>query len=133
LLRHVDLLLPNEGELALLSGLPASGSTEQIARAAQRLRERGVATVVVKRGDRGALIVDGHDPRQIPTLQVEVVDTTGAGDCFDGALAVALVEGQPLDAAVRFATHAAALSCTQLGAQTAQPTRAEVERALQHG
>ncbi len=130
LLRHVDLLLPNEGELALLSGQPVSGSTEETVRAAQRLRDRGVATVVVKRGELGALIVDGHDPREVPTLHVDVVDTTGAGDCFDGALAVALAEGQPLDAAVRFATHAAALSCTQLGAQTAQPTRAEVERAL---
>jgi ribokinase len=130
LLRHVDLLLPNEGELALLSSLPASESDEQTARAAQRLREWGVAAVVVKCGDRGALIVDGNDPRRVPTLQVEVVDTTGAGDCFDGALAVALAEGQPLDAAVRFATYAAALSCTQLGAQTAQPTRAAVEQAL---
>jgi ribokinase len=66
----------------------------------------------------------------VPTLRVDVVDTTGAGDCFDGALAVALAEGRSIDEAVRFATHAAALACTRLGAQSAQPERAEVEATL---
>ncbi len=129
LLRDVDVLLPNEGELATLAGLPARDAAEA-ARAAQALRERGVGIVVVKRGEQGALIVDEQGARPIATLRVDVVDTTGAGDCFDGAFAVALAEGQPLDAAARFATHAAALSCTRLGAQSAQPTRQEVEQAL---
>jgi ribokinase len=129
LLRDVDVLLPNEGELAALAGLPARDSAEA-ARAAQGLRERGVGIVVVKRGEQGALVVDDQGARPVAAPHVDVVDTTGAGDCFDGAFAVALAEGQPLDEAVRFATHAAALSCTRLGAQSAQPTREEVERVI---
>ena len=78
----------------------------------------------------GALVVDERGARTMPTLRVDVVDTTGAGDCFDGALAVALAEDWPIDEAVRFAAHAAALACTRLGAQSAQPERAEVEATL---
>ena len=129
LLRNVDVLLPNEGELAMLAGMPVE-SVEEATQAAAALRGRGVGTVVVKRGDQGALVVDERGARTIPTLRVDVVDTTGAGDCFDGALAVALAEGRPIDEAVRFATHAAALACTRLGAQSAQPERAEVEATL---
>ena len=85
---------------------------------------------MVKRGDKGALIVDtGELPgngREVAAPRVDAVDTTGAGDCFDGALAIALVEDRPLDAAVAFATRAAALSCTRVGAQEAQPFRDEV-------
>ena len=129
LLRNVDVLLPNEGELAMLAGMPVE-SVEEATHAAAALRGRGVGTVVVKRGDQGALVVDERGARAVPTLRVDVVDTTGAGDCFDGALAVALAEGRPIDEAVRFATHAAALACTRLGAQSAQPERAEVEATL---
>ena len=129
LLRHVDVLLPNEGELAMLAGMPVE-SVEEATHAAVMLRGRGVGTVVVKRGDQGALVVDERGARAVPTLRVDVVDTTGAGDCFDGALAVALAEGRSIDEAVRFATHAAALACTRLGAQSAQPERAEVEATL---
>lgn len=129
LLAHVDVLLPNEGELAALAGLPAS-TDEEAARAAAALRARGAGVVVVKRGERGALVVDERGARTVPRPRVDVVDTTGAGDCFDGAFTVALVEGRPLDEAARFATHAAALACTRLGAQSAQPTRDEVERVL---
>jgi ribokinase len=129
LLRNVDVLLPNEGELAMLTGM-AVESVEEATYAGLALRGRGVGTVVVKRGDQGALVVDDRGARAVPTLRVDVVDTTGAGDCFDGALAVALAEGRPLDEATRFATHAAALACTRLGAQSAQPERAEVEATL---
>jgi ribokinase len=129
LLRDVDVLLPNEGELAMLTGM-AVESVEEATSAALALRGRGVGTVVVKRGDQGALVVDTRGARAVPTLRVDVVDTTGAGDCFDGALAVALAEGRSIDEAVRFATHAAALACTRLGAQSAQPERAEVEATL---
>jgi len=127
LLAAVDVLLPNEGELAGLTGLP-TGTTEEATRAARSLRARGPRVVVVKRGAKGALIVDeSENARAVAAPRVDAIDTTGAGDCFDGALAVALVEGQPLDAAVAFATRAAALSCTRIGAQEAQPTRDEVD------
>ena len=129
LLASVDVLMPNEGELATLVGLP-TGTDGEAARAAAALRAEGVGTVVVKRGERGALVVDDRGVRSIPSPIVDAVDTTGAGDCFDGALAVALGEGQALDEAIHFATHAAALACTRVGAQEAQPTRTEVERLL---
>ncbi len=130
LLAAVDIILPNEGELARLTGLPTR-TTDEVAIAAIALRARGPRTVVVKRGEKGALIVDtGELPgsgREVAAPRVDAVDTTGAGDCFNGALAVALVEDRPLDAAVAFATRAAALSCTRAGAQDAQPTRDEVD------
>lgn len=129
LLDNVDVLLPNEGELAALTKMPVE-SREDVVRAAEALRLCGISIVVVKCGEYGALVVDEHGARPVPTLPVAVVDTTGAGDCFDGAFAVALAEGQPLDHAVRFGTHAAALACTRLGAQSAQPSRTEVERTL---
>jgi ribokinase len=86
--------------------------------------------VVVKCGDQGALVVDERGARAVPPLRVDVVDTAGAGDGFDGALAVALAEGRPLDEAVRFVTHAAAPASTRLGAQSVQPERAGVEATL---
>ncbi len=129
LLAAVDVLMPNEGELAALTGLPTE-TDEEAVRAAATLRAEGVGIVVVKRGERGALVVDDRGVRSIPSPVVAAVDTTGAGDCFDGALAVALGERQALDAAIIFATHAAALACTRVGAQEAQPTRTEVEQLL---
>jgi len=130
LLNTIDVLLPNEGELATLAGMPVQ-TEEDAVQAATLLRERGVRIVVVKRGAQGALIVDERGIRVIPTPRVTVVDTTGAGDCFDGALAVALAEGQDIDSAARFATHAAALACTRLGAQKAQPNRDDVHQLLE--
>jgi len=76
--------------------------------------------------------VDAKGTRQIPGLPVEAIDTTAAGDCLAGALAVALVEGQSLEEAVRFANAAAALSTTRRGAQESMPDRAAMERLL-HG
>jgi ribokinase len=129
---EVDIILPNEGELGELTGLPIGGVDDAI-RAAEKLRGRDRITIVVKRGAQGALIVDDDGPRLIPAPVVDVVDTTGAGDCFDGALAAGLLEGWSLDKSVRFATHAAALACTRIGAQSAQPTRTEVRALLNVG
>jgi ribokinase len=81
-------------------------------------------------GARGALVA-GEDVRQlIPAFKVKAVDTTGAGDVFNGTLALALAEGKPLLEAARFASAAAAISVTRMGAQTSAPTRAEIERLL---
>jgi ribokinase len=90
-----------------------------------------VRQLVVTRGAQGALVVtaDGAT-HHVPGVPVTVVDTTGAGDAFTSALAVALAEGQPLLAAVRFAGAAGALAVTRLGVVPALPTRAEVEAKL---
>jgi ribokinase len=123
----VDYLTPNEGEAARLTGM-AVGDRRSAAEAARALRARGVGTVVVTLGADGALACGGDAEIPVPAHAVAVVDTTAAGDAFNGALAVAL--GGPLDAALRFASAAAALACTRRGAQPSLPTRAEVDRLL---
>jgi ribokinase len=127
LLAAVDVLTPNESELRILSGLAPDDPTGTL-ELAHRLQQRGARQLVVTRGRQGALVVtaDGAT-HEVPGVPVGVVDTTGAGDAFTGALAVALAEKQPLLEAVRFATVAGALACTRLGVIPALPSRAEVE------
>ncbi len=127
LLRHVDVLTPNDSELRVLMGLRPDepASTLELARA---LRAAGPRTVVVTMGERGALIVDGERIEEVPSVSVDVVDTTGAGDAFNAALAVALAEGRELTQAVRYACCAGAMACTRLGVIPALPTREVVDR-----
>lgn len=127
LLGLVDYLTPNETELAKLSGIAAVGQTD-LKRAARLLIEKGVKKVLVTLGEQGALLVDGETERLYPARQVESVDTTAAGDCFNGALATALAEGMAEDEAIRFANLAASLAVTRKGAQSSLPDREEVER-----
>ncbi len=122
----VDYLTPNAGEAARLSGAAANDA----ALAAERLAGRGVATVIVTLGEAGALAWHAGRVTRVPGFTVEVVDTTAAGDAFNGALAVAVAEGRPLEDALRFANAAGALACTRRGAQPSLPTRADVERLL---
>jgi ribokinase len=126
-LQNVDVLTPNETELRILLGLRPDDPTPTLTLARQ-LQARGVKTIVVTRGEQGALILAGDSVIEAPGVSVEVVDTTGAGDAFNAALAVALAEGQPLQAAVRFANCAGALACTKLGVIPALAERAAVER-----
>jgi ribokinase len=124
-----DYLTPNEGEAARLSGL-AVADRDAAGRAASALRARGAATVVVTLGAAGALAYGADGGAHVPAVAVDAVDTTAAGDAFNGALAVALGEGRDLTAALRFANAAGALTCTQRGAQPSLPTRDAVERLL---
>ncbi len=130
LLADVDVLTPNETEAAALVGFPIDG-IEDARRAAQMLRGAGVGTVVVTLGERGAFLSGPDGEVHVPAIPVSpVVDTTGAGDAFSGALAVALAERQRMPDAVRFAAAAAALSVTSAGAARSMPTRAAVEALL---
>ena len=125
LLRLIAVLTPNELEAEFLTGIPVqddSGARE----AAVRLRERGVVSVVITLGERGAFASSPEFEGLVPAFKVEAVDTTAAGDVFNGALAVALAEKEPLKDALRFASAAAALSVTRPGAQPSAPTRAEI-------
>lgn len=117
----VDILTPNETEFAVLTG------TRDIDRGAKGLLGLGVKAVVVTLGDRGARVVTGADSATFPAPRVNAVDETGAGDAFNGALAVALSEGEPLAAAVRFANYAGALTVTKPEVIPALPTRKELE------
>jgi ribokinase len=129
LLRRLYLLTPNESEAELLTGV-AVHNVEGAAKAASALLARGVQNVIMTMGARGALVV-GADLRQmIPSFKVKAVDTTAAGDIFNGALALGLAEGRSLLEAAHFASAAAAISVTRMGAQTSAPTRKEIDRLL---
>ena len=130
LLANVDVLTPNQTELRILLGLPPGDAIDSLD-AARQLQARGVASVAVTRAARGALLVPSEgQPEEIPGIEVNVVDTTGAGDAFNAALGVALAEGQSLSEAVHFAVVAGALACTKLGVIPALSDRAAVEARL---
>jgi ribokinase len=114
------ILTPNASEAAQLTG---AGDP---AEAARRLRERTGAPVLVTLGAEGALLLDGEEPERFPAPAVEVVDTTGAGDTVNGALAAELAAGRPLRDAVAFALAAAALSTRAEGARGGMPRRADM-------
>ncbi|MBI5651147.1 MAG: ribokinase [Chloroflexi bacterium] len=115
------LLTPNETEAAHLTG------EDDPARAATRLLALGARAVVMTLGARGALLATPDESRVIEGFRVQAVDTTAAGDAFNGGLAVALARGEDLPGAVRYACAVGALSVTRFGAQPSLPTRAQVE------
>jgi ribokinase len=129
LLEAVAVLTPNEIEAELLTGIRVE--TEGDAkRAAQALRARGSRQVVITRGEKGCYAAGDEFEGAVPAFKVCPVDSTAAGDVFNGALAVALAAKRPLAEALRFASAAAALSVTKLGAQPSAPTRAAIEKFL---
>ena len=132
LLELVDVLLPNEYEIALMTGIPLL-SAKDTRRAAERLLSLGPKNLLVTLGSQGALLLDGktHQETIIPACPVQAVDSTAAGDCFVGALAVGLCEGKSLPCAASFASAAAALSVTRPGAQPSLPYRQEVEQFME--
>ncbi len=121
----IDFITPNEIEAEMLTGITVNDeiSAEQ---AARQLEGKGVKTVIITRGVEGALLLHEGEVHQIPVVPVTPVDTTAAGDVFNGALAVSLSEGNPVKDAVAFACRAAALSVTRMGAQTSAPYRNEL-------
>jgi ribokinase len=129
ILRRVDFLTPNEHETRVLTGIEV-GDESTARSAAATLADQGVKTVIITMGSRGAYVAGGVHEELVPGFSVRAVDTTGAGDVFNGSLAVALAEGSPLRDAVRFANAAAALSVTRLGAQPSIPVRKEIDRFL---
>jgi ribokinase len=128
--QYVDYLTPNESELRILLGLAPDdpASTHELA---GRLRALGVRNVIVTMGSSGALILNGEGSQHIPSIPVDVVDTTGAGDAFNAGLAVALAQGRTLRAAVQFGCCAGALACTKLGVIPALAQQDAVERLYQ--
>jgi len=125
LLQFVDLITPNETEASILSGIKVT-NLETAKQAAQIIRNLGVKNVVVTMGELGALLLEDKIFYEVGTPSVQPVDTTAAGDVFNGALAVALSEGKNLEAAVSFACIAASISVTKMGAQSSIPYRNEL-------
>ncbi len=126
LLRLISIITPNESEAAVLTGVSIRDD-ESAGRAADLLLRQGVGTVIITLGARGAFVAEESRRRWVSGFQVKAVDTTAAGDVFNGSLAVGLTEGKSLADAVRFAHAAAALSVTKLGAQPSIPQRHEVD------
>ena len=129
LLAGVSVLTPNEHEAELLTGI-AVRDDRSVREAARRLRARGPGAVVITLGERGVFASAEGFEAAVPAFEVRPVDTTGAGDVFNGALAVALAEKLAWPEALRFAQAAAAISVTRLGAQPSAPTRAEIEKII---
>jgi len=129
LLPLVDWLIVNESEASLLAGAEVCDQ-ESVVQAAEQLRQLRVGGAIVTLGGRGAVLVGPTGAWFQPAPQVSVVDTTAAGDAFAGAFAVALAEGAPLQAALRFAVAAGSLACTVLGARPSLPRRDAVDRFL---
>ena len=133
LLGLASIVTPNETELCLLASdtAPAAPlSRQNIDDLAGVLLSRGAHQILVKRGASGARLVTAAGAQDFPTVAVAAVDTTAAGDAFNGALATCLADRRPLDEAIRFACAAATLSVTRAGAQASMPTRTEVEELL---
>ena len=131
LLSNVDILTPNESEALVLLGRPAARVTlDQAPELARALLAMGPRAVVLKLGDRGCFYADADQRIHVPAFAVEARDATAAGDAFNGALAVALAEGRGIEAGLRFACAAAAISVTRPGAQSSIPKRAETESFL---
>lgn len=132
LLRQVTFLTPNETETCILCGVACHElNPSTAADFAQCLQSRGARNVIIKMGTRGAYVAgaDGLE-KMLPAFKVQAVDSTAAGDAFNGGLAVAMMRGKNLEAAARFASAVAALSVTRMGAQPSMPTAREVSRFL---
>lgn len=133
LLALVDILVLNETELGFLagSGLSESDEAGRIIAVARQLQAREDQTICVTLGKRGVLALAGREEIAVPGRAVKAVDTTGAGDCFVGALAAQLADDVPLRAALAFANAAASISVQRMGAGPSMPTAAEVAAVLQ--
>jgi ribokinase len=129
LFQNITIITPNKKEAEMLSDTIIT-DLESIRYAALSIRNKGVGTVIITLGAQGAFISNKDMEQLIPAPLVKAIDTTAAGDVFNGALAVALSEGQSLADAVAFGCKAASVSVTRLGAQAAAPYRHEVEPIL---
>lgn len=129
LLGLISLITPNETEAEMLSGVPITSASEA-EKAADVLHDLGVKTVIITRGLHGVYVSAPEFRGALPGFVVKAVDSTAAGDVFNGVLAAVLAERMTLMDAVGFAQAAAALSVTKLGAQTSAPHRKEIEAFL---
>ncbi len=134
LLTQIDILVPNETELGLLTNKKVN-DIRSAELAAKELLQRGVKIVIVTLGANGALVVTHESTAHIPSFKVNVVDTTAAGDSFIGGFAAKLMESGSLladsiQSAVRYGCACGALAATKFGAQPSLPTKEEVEKFI---
>lgn len=130
LLQGIHYLIVNESEATLLSEVVVRTQDDALT-AAQRLRQRGIQTAIITLGNRGVIWSGPESEGHLPAHQVDVVDTTAAGDAFCGGFAACLAEGLPLESALKFANAAGAIAITRPGAQPSLGNRAEIESLLE--
>jgi len=128
----VDFLTPNETEASALTGVPVK-DLNGAEKAGERLLEMGCGDVIITLGALGALWIGKGGARHFPAFSVRPVDSTGAGDAFNGVLAAALAEGKALEKAIPFANAAGALATTRRGAQESLPDRTAIDALLSSG
>ena len=126
----VSVITPNESETKLLTDIKVEDE-KSAKQAAAVLRKNGVTNVVLTMGSKGSFIVTEDQAEKIPTKEVQAVDTTAAGDAFNGALAFALANGDPLMEAVQFANFVGAFSATKMGAQPSLPFIKELKHFIE--
>lgn len=129
LLKNLFLITPNETEAGMISGVTVHDRDSAV-EAAREICKMGVHGVVITLGSHGVLIYEDGKSEIIPAFKVDAVDTTAAGDVFNGALSVALSEGKDLSTASIFAARAAAISVTRMGAQASAPYREEIDHLI---
>jgi ribokinase len=127
--KHIDFITPNETEIKLLTGKEIN-SQEDLISASEILLNKGVKNVIAKAGSKGAFIINSQGIEDVKGFRVKTIDTTAAGDTFNGALAYALSNDNTIKESVTFACAAAAISTTGLGAQGAMPTVKEVNELV---
>jgi ribokinase len=125
LLSKLYIITPNETEAELLTGIKVTDEQSAF-NAATLLHEKGVEIIIITMGSAGAFVLENGHSEIINTIKVDAIDTTAAGDTFNGALAVALSEGMAIRDAIAFANKAAAISVTRIGAQASVPYRYEI-------
>ena len=125
LLKNLYIITPNETEAELLTGIKVTDEQSAL-KAALVLNEKGVEVVIITMGSAGAFLLSNGKSEIISAPKVEAVDTTAAGDTFNGALVVALSEGKTIQESIAFANKAAAISVTRIGAQSSVPFRKEI-------
>jgi len=124
--QYLDAVTPNETESEILTGVKVEDEPSAL-KASEVFIGRGVKRVVITLGSKGAFVNDAGDSYMVPARKVKAVDTTAAGDTYNGAMCVALAEGKPLKEALEFATKASAIAVTRMGAQPSIPSREEVD------
>jgi len=135
ILKHIDIIIPNEGELYRLYSLlnlpeiKSEGKTK-IIQISKAIADLGIQFVITTLGSKGSLIYKRENDEiiEIPAIKVKAVDTVGAGDCFNGVLASKLCDGESIINAVKYATTGASLAVTRKGAQDSMPYAEEIEK-----
>lgn len=129
LLAKVDTITPNESEVQILTGIKVN-SYETAEQAAKVFLKKGVKNVVITMGALGAYATNGKESELLPRIKVEAIDTTGAGDAFNGGFVTALSEGKTLFEALRYGNAAGALSVTRMGTAPSMPLREEIDKMV---